>query len=95
MAGNRSLSHLRRALTPKGTLVIVGGSGGRWLMGFGRTIRAFMLSPFVGQQLRPLLSAGAENKEDLVVLRELIETGKVAPVIERTYPLSETAEAIG
>jgi NADPH:quinone reductase-like Zn-dependent oxidoreductase len=95
MAGNRSLSHLRRALTPRGTLVIVGGSGGRWLMGFGRTVRAFMLSPFVSQGLRPLLSAGKENKEDLVVLKDLIEAGKITPVVDRTYGLREVPEAIG
>jgi NADPH:quinone reductase-like Zn-dependent oxidoreductase len=95
MAGNRSLSHLRQALTPKGTLVIVGGTGGRWLMGFGRTVRAFVLSPFVRQNLRLVLSAGKENKEDLVVLKELLEAGKVTPVIDRTYRLSEVPEAIG
>jgi len=92
-AGNRSLSHLRRALTPRGTLVIVGGSGGRWLMGSGRTVRALVLSPFVSQRLRPFMST--ENKEDLVVLKELIESGKVTPVIDRTYGLSEVPESIG
>ena len=55
-AGNRSLSHLRRALTPKGTLVLVGGSGGPWLMGTERTLRALMVSPFVRQRLRGFLS---------------------------------------
>jgi 2-desacetyl-2-hydroxyethyl bacteriochlorophyllide A dehydrogenase len=93
MAGNRSLSDLRGALTPKGTLVIVGGSGGRWLMGFGRTLRAVALSPFVSQNLRQFMSA--ENREDLVALKELIESGEVTPVIDRTYPLSEAAEAVG
>ena len=56
MAGNRSLSDLRRALTPKGTLVLVGGSGGRWFMGTGRTLRAVLVSPFVGQRLRSFFS---------------------------------------
>ena len=56
MAGNRSLAELRRALTPKGTLVLVGGSGGRWFMGTGRTLRAVLVSPFVGQRLRSFLS---------------------------------------
>jgi NADPH:quinone reductase-like Zn-dependent oxidoreductase len=93
MAGNRSLSDLRGALTPKGTLVIVGGSGGRWLMGFGRTLRAVALSPFVSQNLRQFMST--ENREDLVALKELIESGEVTPVIDRTYPLSEAAEAVG
>jgi NADPH:quinone reductase-like Zn-dependent oxidoreductase len=92
-AGNRFLSHLRRALAPKGTLVIVGGEGGgRWFGGFDRGLRAGMLSPFVGQRLRMLISP--ERKEDLQSLRELIEAGKVTPVIDRTYPLSEVPEAV-
>lgn len=91
-AGNHSLSDLRRALTPKGTLVIIGGSGGRWLMGFGRTIRASLLSPFVGQRLRQFLSK--TTRDDLLVLKELIETGKVMPVIDKTYELSEAAAAV-
>jgi NADPH:quinone reductase-like Zn-dependent oxidoreductase len=92
-AGNRSLSHLRRALAPRGTLVIIGGEGGgRWFGGFDRQLRALMLSPFVSQKLRPLLSM--ERKEDLQFLKELIEAGKVTPVIDRTYPLSEVPEAI-
>ena len=93
MAGNRSLSHLRRALTPNGTLVLVGGRGGPWLMGIGRTVRALVLSPFVSQRLPFFVSM--RNNEDLVVLKELIESGKLTPVIDRTYPLSETPEAVG
>jgi NADPH:quinone reductase-like Zn-dependent oxidoreductase len=93
IGGNRSLTHLRRALTPRGTLVIVGGeTGGRWLGGTDRLLRAPMLSPFVGQKLSTLMSS--ESAEDLVVLTELIESGKVTPVIERTYPLSETPAAV-
>ena len=93
-AGRRSLSQLRRALTRRGTLVIVGGEGGgRWLGGFDRQIlRAPLLSALVGQRLRPLVSK--ERREDLVVLKELIEVGKVTPVIDRTYPLREVPEAI-
>jgi NADPH:quinone reductase-like Zn-dependent oxidoreductase len=92
MAGNRSLADLRRALTPKGTLVLVGGSGGRWFMGIGRTLRAVVVSPFVGQRLRSFFSK--PKRTDLVVLKELIEAGKITPVIDRTFPLSETAAAI-
>jgi NADPH:quinone reductase-like Zn-dependent oxidoreductase len=92
-AGHRSLSQLRRALTPKGTLVIVGSEGrGRWLGGFDRSLRAPVLSRFVGQRLRML--ASKPRQDDLVVLGELIEAGKLTPVIDRTYPLGEVPEAI-
>ena len=92
-AGRRSLSHLRRGLTPEGTLVIVGGEGGGpWFGGTDRQLRALILSPFVGQNLRTFVSM--PRNEGLVALKELIEAGKVTPVIDRTYPLSEVPEAI-
>jgi NADPH:quinone reductase-like Zn-dependent oxidoreductase len=93
-AGRRSLSQLRRALTRRGTLVIVGGEGGgRWLGGFDRQIlRAPLLSALVRQRLRPLVSK--ERREDLLVLKEFIEAGNLTPVIDRTYPLSEAPEAV-
>ncbi len=93
IAGNRSVSHLRRALSPRGTLVIVGGEGGgRWFGGIDRQLRASMLSPFVHQKLGTFVAKA--NGEDLVVLKELIEAGKVTPVIDKAYPLSEVPEAI-
>jgi NADPH:quinone reductase-like Zn-dependent oxidoreductase len=93
IGGNSSLSRLRRALTPKGTLVITGGeTDGRWLGGTDRQIRALMLSPFVGQKLGSFLCS--QNLQDLNVLKELIEAGKVTPAIDRTYPLSEVPNAI-
>jgi NADPH:quinone reductase-like Zn-dependent oxidoreductase len=92
-AGRRSLSQLRRALTPKGTLVIVGGEGaGRLMGGFTRNLRAPLLSRFVSQRLRML--ASKERPEDLQVLRELIEAGKLTPRIGRTYPLGGLPEAM-
>jgi NADPH:quinone reductase-like Zn-dependent oxidoreductase len=93
-AGRRPLSQLRRALTPKGTLVIVGGDGGgRWTGGFFRGVfRGPLLSLFVGQRLRGLISV--EKQEDLQALTDLIEAGKVTPVIDRTYPLIEAPDAI-
>jgi NADPH:quinone reductase-like Zn-dependent oxidoreductase len=92
-AGHRSLSRLRRALAPGGTLVIVGSEvPGRWLGGFDRQLRALMLSRLVGQRLRMLSSK--PRQDDLETLRELLEAGKVTPVIDRTYPLAEVPEAI-
>jgi NADPH:quinone reductase-like Zn-dependent oxidoreductase len=93
IGGNSSLARLRRALTPQGTLVIVGGeTDGRWLGGTDRQIRALVLSPFVGHKLGTFISS--ENHEDMIVLKDLIESGNVTPVIDRTYPLSEVPEAI-
>ena len=93
IAGGRSVSHLRRALAPRGTLVIVGGEGGgRWFGGIDRQLRATMLSPFVGQKLGTFVTK--RNAADLLVLKELIEDGKVTPVIDRTFPLSAVPEAI-
>jgi NADPH:quinone reductase-like Zn-dependent oxidoreductase len=92
IAGNRPLPELRRALEPNGTLVIVGGSGGRATMGFGRTIRAALLSPFVGQRLRALISK--PNVADLETLTSLVETGALTPRVDATYPLAEAAAAI-
>jgi NADPH:quinone reductase-like Zn-dependent oxidoreductase len=93
IGGNSSLSRLRRALASRGTLVIVGGEGGgRWLGGTDRQLRAMMLSPFVGQKLGTFVNK--ENHEDMLVLKELIEAGKVTPIIDRTYPLAEVPEAI-
>jgi NADPH:quinone reductase-like Zn-dependent oxidoreductase len=92
-AGNRAVSHLRRALAPRGTLVIGGGEGGgRWFGGIDRQLRALMLSPFVRQKLGTFVAK--PNSQDLIVLKELIEAGKVTPVIDRTYPLSEVPQAI-
>jgi len=91
--GMRQLSDLRRALTPKGTLVIVGGeTGGRWLGGFQRSLMAPFLSPLVGQKL--VMLASKENAADLDALRALIEAGQVTPAVDRTYPLSEAHAAV-
>jgi NADPH:quinone reductase-like Zn-dependent oxidoreductase len=92
-AGHRSLSRLRRALTPRGTLVIVGSEGrGRWLGGFDRQLRAVTLSRFVPQRLRMLSSK--PRPADLQTLEELIKAGKLTPAVDRTYPLGQVPEAI-
>jgi NADPH:quinone reductase-like Zn-dependent oxidoreductase len=91
--GNHSLSDCRRALTPGGTLVLVGGPNkGRWLGPLTGVLKAVVLSRFVNQKLIPILAH--LSKDDLKVLRELLEAGRVAPVIDRSYPLSEVPEAI-
>ncbi len=92
IGGNSTLSRLRRALTPKGTLVIVGGEDrGRWI-GMDRQLRALALSPFVGQRLTIL---GPKTHYTILErLTELIEAGRVVPVVEQTYPLSEMPDAM-
>jgi NADPH:quinone reductase-like Zn-dependent oxidoreductase len=93
IGGNARLRHLRRALTPHGRLVIVGGeTDGRLLGGSGRQIRATLISPFVSQTLGTFIAK--ENAADLTALAELIEGGNLSPAIDRIYPLAETAAAI-
>jgi NADPH:quinone reductase-like Zn-dependent oxidoreductase len=92
--GNRSLSDLRRALTPAGMLVPNGGRfDNRWFASAGRLVSAMVSFRFVSQRLGRFVVA--PTHEDLVVLKDLIEAGTVTPVIDRTYPLSETAQAVG
>ena len=91
--GHSSLSRLRRALAPRGTLVIVGAeTDGKWFGGFDRSIRAMLLSRFVGQKLVAFVNS--ENAEDLIAIKELIESGKVTPTVDRTFSLSEAPKAV-
>jgi NADPH:quinone reductase-like Zn-dependent oxidoreductase len=93
LAGTHSPSECRRALTPKGTLLLSSGeSSGRWIGPVSRIAKAAVLSPFVGQRLVPFIAK--RSGEDLQLMRELIESGKVSPVIDRTYSLGEVPEAI-
>jgi len=92
-AGNRPLSLLRALLTQRGTLVIVGGErGGRWLGGIHRSLGASLLSPFVRQTLRGLIST--MRADDLNLLAEFLRSGQVKPLIDRTYPLDQAADAV-
>ncbi len=88
----QSLSAARRALAPRGTLIPNNGAGGRWVGPLRRIAKARLLSLFTRQTLRPFLSR--ERRDDLLVLKELVEAGKVTPAIGRTYPLSQAAAAL-
>ncbi len=91
--GNRSLSECRRVLTPKGVYIAsFGQPEHRWLGPLSQLLRMLVMSRFVSQKMTTFTAK--ENNEDLIVLKELIEAGKVTPVIDRTYPLSEVPEAI-
>ena len=92
LVGSRSLSDCRRALTSQGTYVLVGVADiGRWF-GVARQIKVLSLSPLVRQKMRVFIVR--HNQEDLVVLKELVDAGKVAPVIDRRYDLSQVPEAL-
>jgi NADPH:quinone reductase-like Zn-dependent oxidoreductase len=91
--GNHSLSACRRILNPKGIYVMVGGPSGRWMIGpLARAITALVLSRFVGQKV--VMFIARSSKQDLTLMCELMGTGKVTPVIDRRYSLSEVPEAI-
>ncbi|HXB47534.1 MAG TPA: NAD(P)-dependent alcohol dehydrogenase, partial [Streptosporangiaceae bacterium] len=93
IAGSRSLSETRRILLPAGVLVGVGGPNeGNWVGPLSRTARMAMLSLAVSQRMVFFLAQ--QNKADLTVLRELVDAAKIAPVIDRTYPFAQTADAI-
>ncbi len=92
---NRTMADYRRALTPKGTLVLAGGGvseGGTFLGPIGLLLRSLAMKPFVSQRVRPLTAAN--SPENLAALGELLESGKVKPVVERSYPLEDAADAI-
>ena len=92
---NHSLSDCRRVLTPKGKYVMIGGGGpndGRWVGPFGRVIATMLLSPFVSQEMGMMMAD--VSQKDLTILGDLMQSGKVTPVIDRRYKLSEVPEAI-
>jgi NADPH:quinone reductase-like Zn-dependent oxidoreductase len=93
--GNRALSEYRAVMTAKGTYIGIGGGGpkeGNWIGALKGPLKSYLLSPFVSQELVTFMAA--INKDDLAVVTELIEAGKVKPVIDRTYPLAQVPEAI-
>jgi NADPH:quinone reductase-like Zn-dependent oxidoreductase len=92
VAASRSVRTLRRVVKPRGTLVLVGASKGRWIAPLARFFGAKLLSRFVSQDLTWFMAD--IRREDLVALKDLVEAGQVTPVIDRTYPLSQTADAL-
>jgi NADPH:quinone reductase-like Zn-dependent oxidoreductase len=93
IAGNRSFTACRRVLTPRGILVGIGAPDkGRLLGPMTRAVKALLLSPLVPQKVTFFLST--PSRDDLAVVSDLLSSGKVTPVIDRTYPLSRAAEAI-
>jgi NADPH:quinone reductase-like Zn-dependent oxidoreductase len=89
---NRSLANVRRALAPNGTLLLNSGTGARGIPMLFRLVKPPVLSPFARQNLRRYLVK--PNHEDLVFVKELAESGKLRPVIDKTYPLRETPAAL-
>jgi NADPH:quinone reductase-like Zn-dependent oxidoreductase len=92
LIGNHPLSKCRRVLAPNGTFVMLGGQSGRWVRPMDRVFKTLLSSPFVSQRL--VLGRAVWSKDDLLVMQELLATGQVATVIDRTYPLSQVPEAI-
>ena len=92
MVGNHSLLENRKVLNPEGIFVIIGGPKGNWLAPLMSPVKAFMLSPFVGQEF--VMMIAKMRRDDLATLGDLMETGKVVPVIDRRFQLRDTADAI-
>ena len=93
--GNQPLSGFRRVLNPKGIYVMIGGGGVKddaWFGALVRPIKSILMSKFISQQMKPMLAD--MNRKDLTVLADLIQTGKVKPVIDKTYPLNQLPEAM-
>ena len=96
--GNHSFSDCRRALTPAGTYVLIGhdhfgDAGHRWFGSLPRFLKLVVKSPFV-RQLPDANFSMPDKKDSMAVLKDLIEAGKLTPVVDRTYPMSEVREAI-
>jgi NADPH:quinone reductase-like Zn-dependent oxidoreductase len=90
--GNHSLSAFRRVLKPKGIYIMVGGQVGRWIDPFPRVIHALILSMFVSQKI--VMIVAKRSQKDLTALGDLMASGKMTPVIDRRYSLSEVPQAI-
>ncbi len=92
LVGNHGLLACRRVLTPDGRYVMIGGKKGKWLAPMDTVLRALLLSPFVKQEMGFMISKA--NRDDQLHLRDLMQSGKLTPVIDRTFKLSEVPEAV-
>lgn len=92
MVGNHGLLANRQVMSPDGILVLVGGGKGNWIGPMTGPLKALVLSPFVGQEFVTLL-AGL-NKQDLALLGDLMQSGEMTPVLDKTFPLTEVPAAI-
>ena len=92
ISGNRPFAECRRVLARKGTLIAVGAPAGRWLAPATRLLGAAALSPFVSQTFAPFVAK--PSAADLALMQDLADAGKVRPVIDREYALSDTVEAL-
>ena len=93
--GTQPLSGFRRVLKPNGIFVMIGGGGpneGKWVGALARPIKTMLMSPFTSQKMGMMLAE--LNQKDLTILADLMQSGKVTPVIDRTYKLSEVSAAI-
>jgi len=93
--GNRTVGDLRRVLAPEGKFILIGGGGpdkGNWIGPMVLPIKTLLMGPFVSQEMGMMIAA--LNPADLQTLGEMMQSGKVTPVIDRTYPLSEAPDAI-
>ncbi len=93
IGGNRSFAHCRRVMAPKGVLLAIGAPAGRWLAPATRLLKAAALSPFGSQRLVPFICK--RDPLALALLAELTQAGKISPVIDRRYTLSDAPEAVG
>lgn len=92
IADRHTLAQRRKVLTPAGTLIPNSGEGGPWLGSIGRIVKAWVISPFISQKLRPFLSLA--KTEDLTALAGMVDDGTLTPVVGATYPLTRTGAAI-
>jgi NADPH:quinone reductase-like Zn-dependent oxidoreductase len=92
--GNHAFLDLRHVMTPQGRLVVVGGPGGRWIGALTKFIEASVVAPFMSEEQQITAFFASMTQEDMNLLRDLMQSGKVTPVVDRTYPFTELPQAL-